>query len=124
MLLLASLEKSYKSKLTHYVSIQYSVIYYHRSFVEMGLQDETRVRVWLAAISPLPKNRQIFGDPDRPHAKLVRLILSECSGKQLLYYQKHLYNNAAKIFGIVLVNCIGERKRTKPNYYNSCPMTM
>ena len=77
MLLLASLEKSYKSKLTHYVPIQYSVIYYHRSFVEMGLQDETRVRVWLAAISPLHKNQQIFGDPDRPCAKLVRLILSK-----------------------------------------------
>ena len=44
----------------------------------MGLQDETRMRVWLAAISPLPKNQQIFGDPDRPHAKLVRLILSKC----------------------------------------------
>lgn len=58
----------------------------------MGLQDETRVRVWFAAISPLPKNRQIFGDPDRPHAKLVRLILSKCGGNntkcQLIYNQK------------------------------------
>ena len=61
----------------------------NRSFVEMGLQDETRVRVWLAAISPLPKNQQIFGDPDRPYAKLVRLIFSKCGGDntkcQLVY---------------------------------------
>ena len=35
----------------------------HRSFVEMGLQDETRVRVWLAAISPLPKNWKFSGTP-------------------------------------------------------------
>ena len=59
-------QKSYKSYFARCTRPMYSVIYYHRSFVEMGLQDETRVRVWLAAISPLPKNQQIFGDPDRP----------------------------------------------------------
>ena len=35
----------------------------------------------------------------------MRLILSECSGKQLLYYQKRLYNNAVKIFGTKGVLC-------------------
>ena len=65
----------------------------------MSLQDETRVRVWLAAISPLPKNQQIFGDPDRPCAKLVRLSFCKCIGTQLLYYQKRLYNNAAESSG-------------------------
>ena len=29
----------------------------------MGLQDETRARVWLAAISPLPKNWKFSGTP-------------------------------------------------------------
>ena len=51
---------------------------YHRSFVEMGLQDETRARIWLAAISPLPTQpRASWG----PRLGLVRLILSKCGGK-------------------------------------------
>ena len=69
----------------------------------MGLQDETRVRVWLAAISPLPKNQQIFGDPDRPCAKIVRLILSkyhaEWDNKNYLFWQQpqqHNINNIAR----------------------------
>ena len=86
----------------------------------MGLQDETRVRVWLAAISPLPKNQQIFGDPDRPCAKLVRLILSKCNNTQLLYYQKRFYNNAAKIFGMEGVLCRRLESLEKKMVYIAC----
>ena len=31
----------------------------------------------------------------------MRLILSKCSGTQLLYYQKRLYNNAQKVAAMV-----------------------
>ena len=50
----------------------------------------------VAVVLPLPKNQQIFGDPDRLHAKLVRLILSKCGGnntKCQLAYKSFFYND-------------------------------
>ena len=44
-------------------SSEYSVINCH--LVVSGLRQRTRLRVRSAALPPLPKNRQIFGGPDK-----------------------------------------------------------